>query len=197
MIPLFLPDGSPTVVQSIGVGFDVGVNDPYAQREGPRVTWSLLALDQIELEYAAAWFPLLGESGCTSPDWTDRACALMSQASVAPDVSRINVRTGGVLSWLPLRTHGTWSTAAGFGIALGTVYTIDDLASIHAEDEPEAIEDQAQWHTYYGGRLVGDIHSRHVGFRGRLELIRYTEEVMGTLETKTPAFVGIDAYYRF
>ena len=184
-------------MQSIGVGVDVGFNDPFAQREGPRVSWSLLVVDQLELEYAATWFPLLGEPGCGSPDWTERACALISEASVAPDVSRINLRTGGVLSWLPLRTRGTWSTAAGFGFALGTVYTIDDLASIRAEEEPEALDNEKQWHTYYGGRIVGDIHSAHLGFRGRLEVIRYTEEVMGAAEGKTPAFVGVDAYFRF
>lgn len=195
MIPL--PEAPPPVVATVSVGYDVGYNDPFALRHGPRLSAGFTAFEQLDVQFGATWFPLAEGEGCDNADWTPRACGLLSQAAVAPDISRISARGGASVAWLPLRTSGAWSTGAGLSVAAGAVYTVDDLVAAQAVGEPSAEATAEEWHPYYGGGLVTDLHAAHLGFRARIEVIRYAETVIGVVEEKNPAFLGIDAYWRF
>ncbi|GDX82947.1 hypothetical protein LBMAG42_47580 [Deltaproteobacteria bacterium] len=183
----------------LSLGFESTVNDPFVVRTGPRLGATLSLSPIIEAGASLAYYPVLGQGGCSDPQWTALSCQLLERNSVSPDISKMTAAVDLELRILPFQAHlGLWRTAVGLAAGPGMVTTEDDLVAAQAMDDAAAIANQTELHPTVVGGIVGEVRHRHFGVRIRLSSLAYIENIGGdTLEMKSNLLSRTEVFWWF
>ncbi|GDX78426.1 hypothetical protein LBMAG42_02370 [Deltaproteobacteria bacterium] len=191
------------------VGPSIGfvANDPFLNRYILGGVFDYHATEIFAIEAQVAYAPVLGQGGCSDPDWKPLSCQLLEKNSVSPDISRLTAHGALGLQFSPI--YG--KVAAGNSIVafdiygtvgLGITATEDDLVALQADDEPpdgDAHRTQNQVHptTVMGGGARVAL-SELVAVRLEVKSMTYIETVKSTtLEMKNNLIVQTNVSFFF
>ena len=191
------------------VGPSIGfvANDPFLNRYILGGVFDYHATEIFAIEVQVAYAPVLGQGGCSDPDWKPLSCQLLEKNSVSPDISRLTAHGALGLQFSPI--YG--KVAAGNSIVafdiygtvgLGITATEDDLVALQADDEPpdgDAHRTQNQVHptTVMGGGARVAL-SELVAVRLEVKSMTYIETVKSTtLEMKNNLIVQTNVSFFF
>lgn len=191
------------------VGPSIGfvANDPFLNRYILGGVFDYHATEIFAIEAQVAYSPVLGQGGCSDPDWKPLSCQLLEKNSVSPDISRLTAHGALGLQFSPI--YG--KVAAGNSIVafdiygtvgLGITATEDDLVALQADDEPpdgDAHRTQNQVHptTVMGGGARVAL-SELVAVRLEVKSMTYIETVKSTtLEMKNNLIVQTNVSFFF
>lgn len=126
-------------------------NDPFLNRYIINAVYDYHVTEIFALEAQLAYAPILGDGGEDDPDWKPLSKQLLLENSVSPDISKLTAHGHVALAFSPIYGKAAvghriiaFDIYGGFG--LGATQTTDDLVALQAENEPEAIATQSQWH---------------------------------------------------
>lgn len=191
------------------VGPSIGfvANDPFLNRYILGGVFDYHATEIFAIEAQVAYAPILGQGGCSDPDWKPLSCQLLEKNSVSPDISRLTAHGALGLQFAPI--YG--KVAAGNSIVafdiygtvgLGITATEDDLVALQADDEApdgDAHRTQKQVHptTVMGGGARVAL-SELVAVRLEVKSMTYIETVKSTtLEMKNNLIVQTNVSFFF
>jgi outer membrane beta-barrel protein len=187
-----------------GVGLGFVANDPFLNRYILNGVFDYHVTEIFAIEAQIAYSPILGDGGCTDPDWKALSCQLLEKNSVSPDISRLTAHGAVAVQFAPI--YG--KAAVGrkiiafdiYGtVGLGATQTTDDLVALQAVDDPEAIATESEVHpttTIGGGARVA--FSELLAVRGEVKSMTYIETVKSTtLEMKNNLIVQLNVTFFF
>lgn len=172
-----------------GAGYSQVVNDPFYTSRGLTAQVEARPLDWLGVGATGGGYLYPGADG-----WSPLAKSLVSQYSVAPDVSAMTSTLGAVVTLAPFRgVVGSWSTRVGLSAGVGAVHTEDDLEALQAVGEPQFEATASQFHPYGSVGLFGELRRGAWGGRVRLERMSYVEVIATeTKEDKNPLWLGAE-----
>lgn len=126
-------------------------NDPFLNRYIVNGVFDYHLTEIFSLEAQLGYSPILGGGGESDPDWKPLSKQLLLENSVSPDISKLTAHGSVGLMYSPIYGKAAvghkiivFDIYGGFG--LGATQTTDDLVALQAENEPDAIATQNQWH---------------------------------------------------
>lgn len=126
-------------------------NDPFLNRYIINAVYDYHVTEIFAIEAQLGYAPILGDGGEDDPDWKPLSKQLLLENSVSPDISKLTAHGHLGLAFSPIYGKAAvghriiaFDIYGGFG--LGATQTTDDLVALQAENEPEAIATQSQWH---------------------------------------------------
>lgn len=135
----------------VGPFFGFVANDPFLNRYILNVVADYHLTEVFAIEAQLGYAPILGEGGEDDPDWKPLSKQLLLRNSVSPDISKLTAHGHLGLTYAPIygkvavgRSIINFDIYGGFG--LGATQTTDDLVALQAQNEPDAIATQNQWH---------------------------------------------------
>jgi outer membrane beta-barrel protein len=191
----------------IGPSIGLVANDPFLNRYILGAVFDYHVTEIFAIEATAAWSPVLGQGGCTDPDWKPLSCQLLEKNNVSPDISRLTTHGAVGLQFAPI--YG--KVAAGNNIiafdiygnvGLGVTATEDDIVALQAQDEPpdgpaHRTANQVHPTTVMGGgaRIA---FSESVALRAEVKSMTYIEAVKSTtLEMKNNLIIQTNVSFFF
>lgn len=126
-------------------------NDPFLNRYIVNGVYDYHLTEVFALEAQLGYSPILGGGGESDPDWKPLSKQLLLENSVSPDISKLTAHGSLGMTYSPIYGKAAvghkiivFDIYGGFG--LGATQTTDDLVALQAENEPDAIATQNQWH---------------------------------------------------